>query len=268
MSVGRSLLSVGSNHLPPAVKGRADLLLRHVSPAWRSRRKYSAELEFWEQELVCLADWYEGRSAWLGVPPPPSHEKVIASDHPITNAVLTFFRCRPYYMTHLLVEPDHFAGKRVLEVGCGPMAPVLQFYDCERHGIDPLINLYLDSGWPMYDYEAKFVNAGAEKMPYPDGYFDAVISVNALDHVDDFPRVATEMERVLKSGGEMRFEVEYHEPWLTEPVSLTDAEVLANFRRTTMTKVVERTAQEVYRASGITTSHPDEPMAVWSGKRN
>jgi ubiquinone/menaquinone biosynthesis C-methylase UbiE len=53
-------------------------------------------------------------------------------------------------------------------------------------------------------------------MPYPDAYFDAVISVNALDHVDDFERVASEMQRVLRKGGGIYFEVECHAPAVTE----------------------------------------------------
>ena len=35
-------------------------------------------------------------------------------------------------------------------------------------------------------------------MPFEDGFFDAVISVNAIDHVNDFAETAKEIKRVLK----------------------------------------------------------------------
>jgi hypothetical protein len=42
----------------------------------------------------------------------------------------------PSYHVELQLDADAFAGKRVLEIGCGPLVPILQFDDCERHGVD------------------------------------------------------------------------------------------------------------------------------------
>ena len=63
----------------------------------------------------------------------------------------------------------------------------------------------------MYDLDARLLNVHGENLPYPDNWFDSVISVNALDHVDDFQAVAKEMIRVVKTGGRIVFEVEYHQ---------------------------------------------------------
>ena len=101
-------------------------------------------------------------------------------------------------------------------------------------------------GWPLFEYNAKFVNAGGERMPYPCEYFDAVISVNALDHVDDFERVAAEIQRVLKREGEIYFEVEYHIPTVTEPVQLNDARVVEAFSRCKLSKIIDRTGHEMF----------------------
>ena len=60
------------------------------------------------------------------------------------------------------------------------------------HCIDPLANVYMASGWPLFEYEAKIINTGGEELPYPDCYFDAAISVNALDR-ENFEQVALEM---------------------------------------------------------------------------
>jgi SAM-dependent methyltransferase len=164
---------------------------------------------------------------------------------------------------------DHFTGQRLLEVGSGPLVPVLQFTGCERHALDPLNDLYVASGWPLYAYDAKMCSAHAEKMPYLDRYFDAALSVNALDHVDDFQAVATEIERVLKPGGNIYFEVDYHEPTVTEPISLNDEIILRAFRRCQLTKVAEAGKADVYRATG--TYNPqatnDDRLVLWHGTR-
>jgi ubiquinone/menaquinone biosynthesis C-methylase UbiE len=95
---------------------------------------------------------------------------------------------------------------------------------------------------------AKFINIGGEALPYPDGYFDAVISVNALDHVDDFERVASEMQRVLKREGGVYFEVEYHPPTITEPINLSDSRVMKAFSECDLKMIVNRTGREMFEA--------------------
>ena len=156
------------------------------------------------------------------------------------------------------------------------MAPILQFSDCSRHGLDPLVDLYLQSGWPLYDYDVKFVCAKGESMPYVDSYFDAVVSVNALDHVDNFRRVASETQRVVKVGGELYFEIEYHQPTVNEPQRLNDAVVLESFAASEMRKVCERGKREMFRAivkrfgllPGRFDHFTDEQgFVTWHGKR-
>ena len=161
---------------------------------------------------------------------------------------MTMHFLRPSYMEELCLEPDCFTRKRVLEVGSGPLAPILQFTGCTRHCIDPLVNMYLAAGWPLFDYDAKFINIGGEALPYPDGYFDAVISVNALDHVDDFERVASEMQRVLRRGGGVYFEVEYHAPTVTEPINLNDFRVTGAFSGCELKIIINRTGREIFEA--------------------
>jgi len=45
----------------------------------------------------------------------------------------------------------------------------------------------------------------AEKLPFPDGSFDAAVASLMLCTVGDQPRALTELRRVLKPGGELRF---------------------------------------------------------------
>jgi ubiquinone/menaquinone biosynthesis C-methylase UbiE len=255
----------------------ADSVLRRLSPTYRAKRKYASELDFWNGGLDHLRRWYEdGAIDWWGIPPPSAEKKQRTSDVWAVNAVMTMHDIRPSYLEELHLERDCFRGKRVLEVGCGPLAPILQFSDCVRHGLDPLIDLYLQSGWPLYDYDVKFVSAKGESMPYVGSYFDAAISVNALDHVDDFRQVASEIQRVVKVGGELYFEIEYHAPTVNEPQRLNDTTVLESFSACEMRKVCERGKREMFQAVvkrfGLIPGKFDhftneERFVTWHGKR-
>src|SRR5215475_13530888 len=145
-----------------------DHVLRRVSSSYRRKRKYNAELAFWRGSLNNLENWYLNGvvDAW-GVRPPTPDEQVNISELWIVNAVMTRHLMRPHYLEKLRIEKDHFSGMRVLEVGSGPTAPILQFSNCTRHCVDPLVDLYLASGWPLFEYDVKFVNRGAESLPYP-----------------------------------------------------------------------------------------------------
>ena len=231
------------------LKGRADRSWLRTSTAYQLRRKREAEVTYWRQELVHLDEWFrKGTRDWWGLRSPRPDQKLNVSDLWVVNAVATRNALRPTYLERLCLKANHFTGKRVLEVGSGPMAPILQFSDCARHCVDPLVNLYMEAGWPLFAYDAKFINTGGESLPYPDGYFDAVVSVNALDHVDNFEQVASEMQRVIRRGGGAYFEVEYHAPTVTEPVSLNEARVGRAFSDCKLQLVASRTGLELFEA--------------------
>jgi SAM-dependent methyltransferase len=229
---------------------RGDELLRQYVPAYRARRKYASELEYWQGELRHLHHWFnEGTKDWWGIPAPPEEQKIVDPRRTwMTNAVMTMHSIRPSYFEELQLQADSFRGNRVLEVGCGPLAPLLQFDGCDRVGLDPLIDLYIKSGWPMYDYDMKFINAYAENMPIVDSYFNTIIAVNSLDHVDNFCKVAEEMQRVLAANGEIYFEVEYHAPTVNEPQKLNDEIIFQAFHRCALKKVCERGKKDMFMA--------------------
>lgn len=252
-----------------------DRVLRRVNSSYRIRRKHYAELAFWRGSLSKLEDWYEkGVVDASGIRPPTPEEKINVSDLWVVNAVMTRHAMRPHYLERLKLENDHFSGKRALEVGSGPMAPILQFTNCTRHCVDPLVNVYMTGGWPLFEYDAKFINVGAESLPYPNAYFDGLISVNALDHVDNFEGVASEMERVLKPGGGVYFEVEYHPPTITEPLELSESKVIRAFPHCELKSIVKRTGKEVYetllkrfKLLPFEFKHFDSNFCTWHGIR-
>ena len=225
-----------------------------------------------------LYEWFEAGtlSDYWGVPRPGPDQRVAADDW-MQAAILTLHRMRPTYWEELQLPGDHFAGQRVLEVGCGPLVPLLQFSDCDRHAVDPLVTLYIEAGFPLDSFDASIRNAYGEQLPYPDASFDSVISVNALDHVDDFEQTAAEMVRVLKRGGDLYVEVEYHAPTTTEPVVLTDERMRAAFRSCEMTPVLSRTGAEMFtamvnrfgvrRTARTNAVFGDARFVTWHGRR-
>ncbi len=108
---------------------------------------------------------------------------------------------------------DVSSPDRVLEVGCGLglgcALAAEEFGASEVRGIDLV---------PDQVQRAERVNAtamarrpgrlgfrvgSASAIPYPDGSFDATMSVEAAQHFDDLPGFATEASRVLVPGGRL-----------------------------------------------------------------
>jgi len=233
----------------PILKEYAKRVLHRSGSVPPQSQKHGAELAFWRDSMRYLENWFlNGQPGRSGIRPPRPEQKINISESWVVNAVATRHAMCPNYTERLQIGRDHLAGKRVLEIGCGPFVPIQQFTGCVRHGVDPLANLYMSAGWPLYEYDVKIISLGGESMPYPDGYFDSVISVNALDHVDNFEQVAVEMQRVLKRGGEFFVEVEYHPPTVTEPLELNDTRVLKAFSGCRLRCILARPGKDLYEA--------------------
>jgi ubiquinone/menaquinone biosynthesis C-methylase UbiE len=118
------------------------------------------------------------------------------------------------------LDPDYFAGKSMLDIGCGPRGS-LEWNEkaSERIGLDPLVENYREFG--IDKHAMTYINAGAEAIPVEDEHFDIVSAVNSLDHVDNLDDVLAEIRRVLRAGGDLLLVVEVgHAPTITEPVGL------------------------------------------------
>jgi ubiquinone/menaquinone biosynthesis C-methylase UbiE len=95
------------------------------------------------------------------------------------------------------INREDYRGKRVLDIGCGPLGS-LEWADmtAQRVGLDPLVPRYLKMGSSKHKME--YVASGSENIPFPDGYFDFVTSLNSLDHVDNLDLTIHEIKRVVK----------------------------------------------------------------------
>jgi ubiquinone/menaquinone biosynthesis C-methylase UbiE len=94
------------------------------------------------------------------------------------------------------------AGSRVLEVGCGTgnyITAVQQGTGSSCWGIDPAEQMLSMAG----EASGKVVlqRGGAEKLDFPDGFFDLVFSVDVIHHVGDRTAYFREAHRVLKPRG-------------------------------------------------------------------
>lgn len=121
------------------------------------------------------------------------------------------------YTTVFGLERTAYAGKRVLDIGCGPRGS-LEWASMAalRVGLDPLVPSYRTLG--IETHAMTYVGAPSEAIPFPDAAFDIVTIFNALDHVDDPRRTIGEISRVTRPSGLCLVLVEVnHEPTPTEP---------------------------------------------------
>jgi ubiquinone/menaquinone biosynthesis C-methylase UbiE len=98
-----------------------------------------------------------------------------------------------------------FAGKKVLEIGCGHGTDSVQFAKngavchvadiTDRH-LGLAIKNFALRGYPLI-----WKKCDATALDFPDNTFDCVYSHGVLHHIPDIQRVMAEISRVLKPGG-------------------------------------------------------------------
>jgi ubiquinone/menaquinone biosynthesis C-methylase UbiE len=122
-----------------------------------------------------------------------------------------------FFTTCFGLDCDFYAGKKILDIGCGPRGS-LEWADMavERVGLDPIVESYRALG--IDKHKMTYVGAPAERIPYPDGYFDVVSSFNSLDHVDDLKLTVAEIGRVVAPNGLFLLITDLnHDPTPAEP---------------------------------------------------
>ncbi|MBA3736247.1 MAG: class I SAM-dependent methyltransferase [Actinobacteria bacterium] len=238
---------------------------REASP--RLGPKHLAELAWWERALHDRVEWYRGERTMYGRRPPTSDEKHVRETIEASAGVTTVAVSLDRYPDALKIPRDHFVGKTILDLGCGPYPLSIAFDDCRIVGLDPLILRYEAAGFPLDEFTDRvtFVRAFAEDMPFPARSFDAVISVNAIDHVDDFALAAREISRVLKKDGILRLQVHYHPPTELEPQALGDDDVLRHLGHLGIEKISEEVPPGRARdPDSVPAIDPDERLVVWA----
>ena len=112
---------------------------------------------------------------------------------------------------------DHFAGKRLLEVGCGMGTDLLQFArgGANVTGVDLTPRSVETSRHhlELYGQSGDFALSDAENLPFTDQSFDVVYSNGVLHHTPDTARAIGEVHRVLRPGGLARVMLYHRHSW-------------------------------------------------------
>jgi ubiquinone/menaquinone biosynthesis C-methylase UbiE len=96
----------------------------------------------------------------------------------------------------------NLSGTRLLEVaiGDGRNLPLIA-RDCQVFGVD-ISSVLLEKCQHDYaDRKPMLIVGEAESLPFADAMFDNVLSVGAINHVNDPGKALREMARVVKPGG-------------------------------------------------------------------
>lgn len=106
-----------------------------------------------------------------------------------------------------LHEYDRFAGKRVLEVGCGNAYTLCKYaeYGAEVYGLD-ITEKAINISKQRFSYiglKGYFKVGNAENLPYESNYFDCICSMGVLHHVPNTEKAVSEIYRCLKPGGRL-----------------------------------------------------------------
>ncbi len=127
----------------------------------------------------------------------------------------------PEYVEQILplVAAELAGARRVLDVGCGD-GQVTRLA-ARLDGVEVAVGA--DPTWNQIRVAAErahatgFVRAGADRLPFPDGGFDAVVACLVFEHVDGLDDAIAEAARVLAPGG--RFCLFLNHPLLQTPGS-------------------------------------------------
>jgi ubiquinone/menaquinone biosynthesis C-methylase UbiE len=159
-----------------------------------SRFKYPEEITYWQNE------WNAGR---------------FSNDY--------------YEQTMLMLahEPDgeFLQDKIVADFGCGPQGSLCWAKTARvRIGIDVLADAYSQFG--IRDHNVTYISSNERSIPLPSNYVDVLFTMNAMDHVSSFPKMAAEVVRVIVPGGLFVGSFNLGEPpTFSEPQALTEDRV-------------------------------------------
>jgi ubiquinone/menaquinone biosynthesis C-methylase UbiE len=117
-----------------------------------------------------------------------------------------------------LVDFNGYRGRSVLEVGCGAAVDLARFAKggavCTGVDIAPSAIDLARTNFEQQGLTADLRVANGEALPFPDNSFDLVYAHGVVQYTADPQRLADEVRRVLKPGGEAIFQVYNRISWL------------------------------------------------------
>jgi len=122
-------------------------------------------------------------------------------------------------------DEDFVDSKIVADFGCGPRGSLKWATSATmRIGVDILADQYVDEFTDnMLTHNMLYLKSTERVIPLPNDFIDVLFTLNALDHVVDFPTICREIIRVIKPGGDFIGSINLEEPrTVTEPQKLTE----------------------------------------------
>jgi SAM-dependent methyltransferase len=117
-----------------------------------------------------------------------------------------------------LVDFNGYAGRRVLEVGCGAGVDLARFArgGAIVTGVDlaPSAIELARANFAQQRLQADLRVADGERLPFADNSFDLVFAHGVVQYTADPPRLVEECRRVLVPGGQAVFQVYNRISWL------------------------------------------------------
>lgn len=112
---------------------------------------------------------------------------------------------------------DAYAGKRLVEIGCGMGTDLLQFArgGAKVIGVDvtPRSIDISRRRFSVYGFDASFAIADAEGLPFANSSIDVYYSNGVLHHTPDTEAAVREAHRVLKPGGTAKVMLYHRNSW-------------------------------------------------------
>ena len=109
-------------------------------------------------------------------------------------------------MLAMAEEPDDnfLKGKIVADFGCGPRSSLFWASSASlKIGIDVLADRYADEFTDnIISHGMIYLKSTEKVIPLPSNFVDVMFTLNAIDHVDSFSNMCSEIIRVLKPGGD------------------------------------------------------------------
>lgn len=122
-------------------------------------------------------------------------------------------------------------GKSALEVGCGGgiLTEEIACMGFLTTGIDPSLQSITTASEHAIESRLKinYMNGTGETLPFPDRIYDIVFCCDVLEHVQDLPKVISEISRVLKPGGVFIYDT-FNRTFLSKLVAI---KVLQDWKR-------------------------------------
>ena len=131
---------------------------------------------------------------------------------------------RDRFLAQWALPPEWFAGRRILDVGCGSgrFAEIAVSLGAEVVAVD--LSSAVDACWSNLGHlpSLHVVQASVYDLPFAPASFDAVYCFGVIQHTPDVKRSFMSLARMVRPGGELAVDVYQHDwksllhpkPWL------------------------------------------------------